>query len=112
GEAVGLRQRGPPRLVRDFLGREACVACFLCETVCPARCIRIVSEPAPAPGRERRPKEFEIDLLRCAFCGLCEEVCPADAIALSGPPLAPADRAGRARLGLEELLCPGPAGAR
>lgn len=111
GSVPGPRPLRPPRLLRDSLGREACVACFLCETVCPARCIRVVSGPDPAPDGERRPKEFEIDLLRCAFCGLCEEVCPADAIELSGPPLAPADALDRARLGLEDLLRSDPAGA-
>jgi NADH-quinone oxidoreductase subunit I len=75
--------RGEHRLKRDVLGREKCVACFMCQTVCPAHCIRIIAEEAPWPDRDKRPKVFEIDMLRCIYCGMCEEACPCDAIELT-----------------------------
>jgi NADH-quinone oxidoreductase subunit I len=75
--------RGEHRLKKDALGREKCVACFMCQTVCPAICIRIVAEEAPWPDRDKRPKIFEIDMLRCIYCGMCEEACPCDAIELT-----------------------------
>ena len=50
---------------------------------CPALCIHIEPEPAPWDDRERRPKVFEIDMLRCIYCGFCEEACPCDAIRLT-----------------------------
>jgi len=75
--------RGEHRLKVDELGREKCVACFMCQSVCAAACIRIVAEEAPWPDRDKRPKVFEIDMLRCIYCGMCEEVCPCDAIELT-----------------------------
>ena len=75
--------RGEHRLKKDELGREKCVACFMCQTVCPAHCIRIVAEEAPWPDRDKRPQVFEIDMLRCIYCGMCEEACPCDAIELT-----------------------------
>ncbi len=75
--------RGEHRLKKDDQGREKCVACFMCQTVCPARCIRIVAEEAPWSDRDKRPRVFEIDLLRCIYCGMCEEACPCDAIELT-----------------------------
>ncbi len=75
--------RGEHRLKKDALGREKCVACFMCQTVCPSNCIRIVAEEAPWPDRDKRPKIFEIDMLRCIYCGMCEEACPCDAIELT-----------------------------
>ncbi len=82
----GLRAtnyRGLHRLNKDEQGREACVACFMCETACPAKCISIVAEDAPWEDREKRPKSFEIDELRCILCGMCEQACPVDAIELT-----------------------------
>ena len=86
--AVGVpnpRYRGEHILVKDEQGREKCVACLLCMAACPALCIYIEPEPAPADwtDRERRPKTFEIDMLRCIYCGMCEEACPCDAIELT-----------------------------
>lgn len=86
--AVGVpnpRLRGEHILVKDELGREKCVACMLCSAACPALCIHIEPEPAPPEwtDRERRPKVFEIDMLRCIYCGYCEEACPCDAIRLT-----------------------------
>ncbi len=79
------RYRGEHILVKDEQGREKCVACLLCMAACPALCIHIEPEPAPAEwsDRERRPKVFEIDMLRCIYCGFCEEACPCDAIRLT-----------------------------
>ena len=78
--------RGAPYLVRNPEGRIKCVACQLCEFVCPPKAIRVY--PPGPPGApevgnvEKAPKEFEIDMLRCIFCGYCQEVCPEEAIFL------------------------------
>jgi NADH-quinone oxidoreductase subunit I len=78
--------RGAPVLVKDEEGREKCVACQLCEFICPPRAIRIepgeIPEDSPYAKVEKAPKEFWIDMTRCIFCGLCEEVCPEEAIFL------------------------------
>jgi NADH-quinone oxidoreductase subunit I len=79
--------RGVHRLNRDEKGRVKCVACYMCSTACPARCIDIVAAPAPAEwqkdGREKYPEMFVIDELRCIYCGMCEQACPCDAIELT-----------------------------
>lgn len=75
--------RGVHRLNRDEQGRVRCVACMMCPTICPARCIHIEAAPAPWDDREKYPAKFEIDELRCIFCGMCEEACPVDAIELT-----------------------------
>jgi NADH-quinone oxidoreductase subunit I len=78
--------RGAPTLVADEWGRERCVACQMCEFICPPRAITITPEEIPNSSSwakvEKRPKEFEIDMIRCIYCGLCEEVCPEQAIFL------------------------------
>ena len=76
--------RGEHRLKKDEQGREKCVACLMCQTVCPALCIHIVAEEAPWDDRDKRAETFEIDMLRCIYCGMCEEACPCDAIELTG----------------------------
>ncbi len=75
--------RGLHRLNRDSQGRVACVACFMCSTACPARCIHIEAAEAPWDDREKYPVKFDIDELRCIYCGMCEEACPVDAIELT-----------------------------
>lgn len=75
--------RGVHRLNRDEDGRVKCVACYMCATACPARCIDIVSAPSPWPDREKYPETFVIDELRCIYCGMCEQACPVDAIELT-----------------------------
>ncbi len=75
--------RGVHRLNRDGQGRVKCVACYMCATACPARCIDIVAAPSPWPDREKYPETFVIDELRCIYCGMCEQACPCDAIELT-----------------------------
>ena len=74
--------RGVHRLNKDEEGRPKCVACFMCSTACPARCIHIEAAPSPWDDREKYPQKFDIDELRCIYCGMCEEACPCDAIEL------------------------------
>ncbi len=76
------RFRGVHALLTDpETGDTKCVACMLCATICPSRCISIVGEQTPE-GRSR-PARFDLDLARCIFCGLCEEVCPEAAIVMT-----------------------------
>lgn len=77
------RFRGLHILTRHENGEPRCVACYMCQTVCPADCIRIEAEETDDPKIEKRPKSFQIDMLRCVFCGFCVEACPKEAIIMS-----------------------------
>lgn len=77
---VAKRARTRHRLLKRDDGTPRCVACMMCETVCPAKCIHIVAEESPVTIIEKRAKSFEIDLGLCVFCGYCVEACPVDAI--------------------------------
>ncbi|MBI5200378.1 MAG: NADH-quinone oxidoreductase subunit I [Elusimicrobia bacterium] len=77
---VAKRARTRHRLLKREDGTPRCVACMMCETVCPAECIHIRAEESPVTQIEKRAKSFEIDLGLCVFCGYCVEACPVDAI--------------------------------
>ncbi len=78
---ISPRFRGLHALRRYPNGEERCIACKLCEAVCPAVCITIDAEPRE--DGSRRTTRYDIDLFKCIYCGFCEEACPVDAVVLT-----------------------------
>jgi NADH-quinone oxidoreductase subunit I len=79
---ISTRFRGEHALRRYPNGEERCIACKLCEAICPAMAITIEAEPRD--DGSRRTTRYDIDMTKCIFCGFCQEACPVDAI-VEGP---------------------------
>jgi NADH-quinone oxidoreductase subunit I len=104
------RLRGRHILTTKEDGSLRCVACYMCETACPADCIHIVAEedPEATVEWEKIAKVYEIDLLRCVFCGYCVDACPKEAIIMSRVHDFSFANRRQAVVGIEELRQKGP----
>ena len=80
---ISPRFRGEHAQRRYANGEERCIACKLCEAICPAQAITIEAGPRQNDGT-RRTVRYDIDMVKCIYCGMCQEACPVDAI-VEGP---------------------------
>jgi len=102
---IPVRWRGRHRLTKHEDGTMKCVACFMCQTNCPAKCIMIEAGERIDGRTEKMPVKFNIDLLECIYCGYCVEACPMEAIRMdTGIFSVTGSEREPFVLGLEELL--------
>lgn len=102
---IPVRWRGRHRLTTHEDGTMKCVACYMCQTNCPAKCIMIDAGERIDGKSEKMPVRFQIDLLECIYCGYCVEACPMDAIRMdTGIYSVTGDGRQPFVMGLEDLL--------